>query len=77
MRAFSDLPRSVLLSEALGVLLLIFAVLTLQQLLSLPFDLSPHRTARWLAVAGILLMLPAAGVMIWRTVRAWLPGRHQ
>jgi len=62
MRAFSQLPRPVLVLEVLGMALLILSYLTLHEMLPLPS-----------IFAGIALMLPAATVMMWRTARVMAP----
>lgn len=73
MRALSQLPRPVLLLELLGILLLILSYLQLHEMLPLPSPFSGRFAATLMAIAGIVLMLPAATVMMWRTARVMAP----
>ena len=73
MRAFSQLPRPVLILEVLGILLLVLSYLTLHEMLPLPAPLSGRLAATVTIFAGIALMLPAALVMMWRTARLMAP----
>jgi len=73
MRAFSQLPRPILLLEVLGILLLVLSYLTLHEMLPLPAPFSGRLAATVMIFAGIVLMLPAAGVMMWRTARLMAP----
>lgn len=73
MREFGRLPRSVLLLEALGIILLILSYLTLHQMLPLPALFTGARAATIMIFAGIALMLPAAIVLMWRTAKALAP----
>ncbi|MTD26666.1 YbjC family protein [Erwinia sorbitola] len=73
MRAFTHLPRSVLILEVLGILLLILSYLTLHEMLLLPAPFTGKLAATVLIFAGIALMLPAATVMMWRTAKVMAP----
>ena len=73
MRAFSQLPRPVLILEALGILLLLLSYLTLHEVLPLPPLLRGKLAATVMIFAGIALMLPAATVMMWRTAKVMAP----
>lgn len=71
MRAFSQLPRPVLLLEVLGIVLLVASPLALREMLPLP--LSGRLAAAALLFAGIALMLPAATIITWRTAKVIAP----
>lgn len=73
MRAFSHLPKFVLVLEALGGILLVLSYFTLHQMLPLPAPFSGPAAATVMIFAGIALMLPAAIVMMWRTAKALAP----
>ncbi|HBQ79161.1 MAG TPA: hypothetical protein DD850_07705 [Erwinia persicina] len=73
MRAFSQLPRPVLVLEVLGMVLLILSYLTLHEMLPLPSLFTGKLAATVMIFAGIALMLPAATVMMWRTARVMAP----
>lgn len=73
MRAFSRLPKPVLVMEAVGGLLLVLSYFTLHQMLPLPAPFSGPFAATVMIFAGIALMLPAAIVMMWRTAKAMAP----
>ncbi|AXU95779.1 hypothetical protein CI789_11365 [Erwinia persicina] len=73
MRAFSQLPRPVLVLEVLGMALLILSYLTLHEMLPLPSLFTGKLAATVMIFAGIALMLPAATVMMWRTARVMAP----
>lgn len=73
MRAFTQLPRAVLVLEVLGIVLLILSYLTLHEMLPLPSPLTGKLAATVMIFAGIALMLPAATVMMWRTARVMAP----
>ncbi|MBP2170568.1 hypothetical protein J2125_003760 [Erwinia toletana] len=82
MRAFAQLPKAVLVLEVLGILLLVLAMLSVNQWLTLPDWLSGKAAATLMFFAGVLLMLPAAVTLMWRTAQALAPqllgsGRHQ
>lgn len=72
MRAFSQLPRPILLLEILGIVLLVASPLALRDML-LFASLNGKAAARTLLFVGIALILPAAIVMIWRTAKIMAP----
>ncbi|WP_455817893.1 YbjC family protein [Pseudomonas cerasi] len=73
MRAFSQLPRAVLVLEVFGILLLILSYLQLHEMLPLPSPFTTKFAATLTLFAGIVLMLPAATVMMWRTATFMAP----
>ncbi|MFG1175340.1 YbjC family protein [Erwiniaceae bacterium CAU 1747] len=73
MRALTQLPRPILILEALGGVILILALLTLHEMLPLPPPFTGKLAATIMIFAGIVLMLPAAVVMMWRTAKAMAP----
>lgn len=73
MRAFTQLPRPVLILEALGGIVLLIALLTLHEILPLPSPFTGKLAATVMIFGGIVLMLPAAVVMMWRTAKAMAP----
>ncbi|CCG86772.1 YbjC family protein [Erwinia piriflorinigrans] len=72
MRAFSQLPRPILLLEILGIVLLVASPLALREML-LFAPLNGKAAATTLLFVGIALILPAAIVMIWRTAKIMAP----
>lgn len=73
MREFSRLPRTALVLEAVGIVLLILSYLTLHQMLPLPAIMTGAPAATAMIFTGIALMLPAAMVLMWRTAKALAP----
>ena len=73
MKHAMQLPKAVLVLEAIGILLLIMAFLVVQQLLPLPAGWSGRPIATALIFIGIILMLPAAVALMWRTAQAMAP----
>ena len=73
MRAFSKMPVPILVLEALGGIMLLFSYLALHQMLPLPASFSGRFAATVMIFAGIVLMLPAAIVMMWRTAKVMAP----
>ncbi|SFM89221.1 Protein of unknown function [Izhakiella capsodis] len=74
MRPFSRVPRPVLWLEMVGILLLLAAFLVLHRLFPLPSSFNEPSLARGLVLTSVILMLPAAMTIVWRTLRSWLPG---
>ncbi|WP_127957996.1 DUF1418 family protein [Serratia microhaemolytica] len=75
MRSLSQLPRLLLWLEALGLLLLMLAYLNSRELIVLPGILATPLAAIVMIFFAIALMLPAATVLVWRTVQGsgeWL-----
>lgn len=65
MRSLGSLPKPVLIIEALGMVLLGIAWLSLKGYINLP---APFNCATWgiaMVFLGILFMLPAAVALIW------------
>ena len=73
MKSMMQLPKSLLILETLGILLLLTAFLLVQQWLPLPAGWSGRQLATALIFTGIALMLPAAVALIWRTAQAIAP----
>ncbi|WP_336106037.1 YbjC family protein [Klebsiella pneumoniae] len=71
MRKFAPLPKSILLVEILGMGLLTLAWLSLNQYVQLPAPIASPTAALVMLFAGIVLMIPAALVVMWRMER-WL-----
>jgi len=67
------LPKALLIMEALGGLLTLCALLLANRWLPLPANADGKTLATALLIIGILLMLPAAWLMIWRTAQAMAP----
>ena len=66
MRKFAPLPKSILLVEILGMGLLTLAWLSLNQYVQLPAPIASPTAALVMLFAGIVLMIPAALVVMWR-----------
>lgn len=60
MRSLGSLPKSVLILEALGMVLLVLAWLSLNRYVTLPALLGSPTAGIIMIFAGILLMIPAA-----------------
>ena len=73
MPNLARLPKVLLIMEALGGLLTLCALLLANRWLPLPAQADGKTLATALLVIGILLMLPAAWLMIWRTAQAMVP----
>ncbi|MBW7982328.1 YbjC family protein [Enterobacillus tribolii] len=69
MRALGDMPKSVLALEALGMLLLIAAYLSINGYVALPGWLATPAAAVIMVFGGVALMVPAAVVLILRATR--------
>ncbi|HBV40670.1 MAG TPA: hypothetical protein DEF05_13555 [Erwinia sp.] len=70
---FSGMPKAVLIAEALGGIILLFSYLVLHQVLPLPASFTRPVAATILLIVGLIMMLPAATVMMWRTAKALAP----
>ena len=64
MRAIGKLPKGVLILEFIGMMLLAVALLSVSDSLSLPEQFSRPEVQILMIFLGVLLMLPAAGVVI-------------
>lgn len=73
MQSVARLPRVVLLLEAAGGLLILGALLLINHWLPLPGQMDAGTLATVLFMAGLLLMLPAAWLLMWRTAKAIAP----
>lgn len=73
MRSPAALPKSVLVVEFIGMVLLTLAWLSLNQYVSQPAPFSSLTAALLMIFAGILLMLPAAVALIWRVAKVVAP----
>lgn len=73
MKSTMQLPKSLLILETLGILLLLAAFLLVQQWLPLPAGWSGRQIATALIFIGIVMMLPAAVALMWRTAQAIAP----
>ncbi len=72
MRTIGVLPKSVLMLEIIGMVLLSLALLSLNDYLTLPAPLNSPLACVVMIFLGVLLMLPAAVALMWR-VNHWLP----
>ncbi|MGM1233660.1 DUF1418 family protein [Escherichia coli] len=71
MRAISKLPKGVLILEFIGMMLLAVALLSVSDSLSLPEPFS--RPEVQMIFLGVLLMLPAAVVVILQVAKRLAP----
>ncbi|WP_130834546.1 DUF1418 family protein [[Erwinia] mediterraneensis] len=73
MRTLATLPKPVLILEAAGGIMLLLALLVLNGWIPVPVAVSHKSLATLLLLIGVLLMLPAAWLMMWRTAKAMAP----
>ncbi|WP_313686302.1 DUF1418 family protein [Pantoea sp.] len=73
MNNLARLPKPVLLLEAVGVIAVIGALLLINGWIDAPAAISAKRLATVLFFTGIVMMLPAAWLMMWRTAKAMAP----
>lgn len=73
MQSVARLPRIVLLLEAAGGLFILGALLLINHWLPLPGQMEARTLATVLFIAGVILMLPAAWLLMWRTAKAIAP----
>ena len=73
MSNLARLPKALLIMEALGGVMALVALLLANRWLSLPASIDSKTLATALLIIGVLLMLPAAWLMMWRTARAMAP----
>ncbi|WP_191091542.1 DUF1418 family protein [Affinibrenneria salicis] len=71
MRSLGDLPKGVLILEAVGILLLGAVYLHVQQMITLPGVFASHAGLVGTVLAGVALMVPAAACLVWRTVQGF------
>lgn len=73
MRTIGVLPKSVLMLEIIGMVLLSLALLSLNDYLSLPAPLNSPLACVVMIFLGVLLMLPAAVGLTWRIAKMLAP----
>jgi uncharacterized membrane protein YqjE len=73
MKSLGALPKSVLVLEAVGMILLALAWLSLNQYISLPVPFASPMAAVVMIFAGIFLMLPAAFSLFWKLAQGIAP----
>lgn len=73
MRSLGALPKSVLILETIGMIVLAVAWLSLNQYVTLPAPFASPLAAVVMIFVGIALMLPAAGVLFLGIARAVAP----
>lgn len=73
MRTLAALPKPVLILEAVGGIMLILSILVLNGWWPLATGFNSKTLATALLIIGVLLMLPAAWLMMWRTAKAMAP----
>ncbi|ANI28684.1 membrane protein [Yersinia entomophaga] len=73
MRALGDMPKMVIILEALGMLLLVLAYLSINHYVTLPAGLSEPIVAIMMIFIGIGLMVPAAACIVWRVAQGFGP----
>ncbi|EFE08628.1 DUF1418 family protein [Citrobacter youngae] len=73
MRTMGVLPKSVLMLEMMGMVLLSLALLSLNDYLALPAPLNSPLAWIVMIFLGVLLMLPAAVILMWRIAQMLAP----
>ncbi|GAL44711.1 MULTISPECIES: DUF1418 family protein [Citrobacter] len=73
MRTIGAVPKSVLMLEIMGMVLLSLALLSLNDYLTLPAPLSSPLACVVMIFLGVLLMLPAAVILMWRIAQLLAP----
>ncbi|CNE84333.1 DUF1418 family protein [Yersinia mollaretii] len=73
MRSLGDMPRIVIISEVLGMLLLVVAYLSINDFMSLPGTMGTPAIAIIMIFIGIGLMIPAAVYIVWRVASGFGP----
>lgn len=73
MRSLGNMPRIVIISEVLGLLLLVVAYLSINNYLSLPGEMGTPTAAIMMIFVGVGLMIPAAVCIVWRVVSGFGP----
>lgn len=73
MRTIGVLPKSVLMLEIMGMVLLSLALLLLNDYLTLPASLNSPLVWVVMIFLGVLLMLPAAVMLMWRIAQLLAP----
>lgn len=73
MRSLGDMPRIVIISEVLGMLLLVVAYLSINDFMSLPGTMGTPAIAIIMIFIGTGLMIPAAVYIVWRVASGFGP----
>lgn len=73
MRTVGVLPKSVLVLEIMGMILLSLALLSLNDYLTLPEPFNRLLASVVMIFLGVMLMLPAAVVLMWRIAQLLAP----
>ncbi|WP_336218775.1 DUF1418 family protein [Citrobacter amalonaticus] len=73
MRKIGALPKSVLILEMAGMVLLALALLSLNDSLTLPAPFNTPLAVIVMLFLGVLLMIPAAVALIWQIARRLAP----
>ncbi|KFC01042.1 hypothetical protein GTGU_03559 [Trabulsiella guamensis ATCC 49490] len=73
MKSLGALPKSVLILEAAGMILLALAWLSLNQYIRLPAPFTSQIAAVVMIFVGIFLMLPAAFALFWKLAQGIAP----
>lgn len=73
MRNVARLPKPILVMEAIGGLLIIAALLVINQWLPASTSVDSKTLATGLLLFGVILILPAAWLLMWRTAKAMAP----
>lgn len=73
MKALGDLPKPVLICEALGMVLLVVAYLSIHDYIHLPDLFATPFAAVLMIFAGVALMIPAAVALIWSLTHSKTP----
>lgn len=73
MRTIGALPKSVLILEFFGMVILALALLSLNHTLTLPAPFNTSLAEIAMIFIGVLLMIPAAVVLMWRIAQRLAP----
>ncbi len=73
MRNLARLPKPILILEAAGGLMIIGALLLINHWVPAPNHVDSKTLATGLLLLGVVLMLPAAWLVMWRTAKAMAP----
>lgn len=73
MRTVGVLPKSVLILEIMGMILLSLVLLSLNDYLTLPEPFNRPLASVVMIFLGVMLMLPAAVVLMWRIAQLLAP----
>ncbi|EOE0522344.1 DUF1418 family protein [Providencia stuartii] len=68
MRSLSDLPKPILILEAVGILLLIVVLLAMNGYLTLPEPLMQKNVLVAIVMVGIGCLIPATINIVWRAI---------